>query len=101
MQKSMQFPDIVQEQSGHSECRNCCCGGDEVSLFPYRVHHIHDCVIPMGLGEFDYEVHVDGIPTAFWNWEGVEFSNRMPPLNLGPKAEVTCLHLLGDIWGHQ
>ena len=47
-----------------------------------------------------YNEYTDDIPAILWDGEWVKLSSQTMPLNLSPKAEVTCLSVLTDVAGH-
>jgi hypothetical protein len=58
----MVFPDLLEEEES---CAFGSDGGmrrDEVCVLGYTVNDIHDCVVAMGLRQFDYEVDTDHVP---------------------------------------
>jgi hypothetical protein len=59
-------------------CRN------EVHVFSYTVNDIHNCVIAMGLGQFDYEVNNDCVPWFRRCLRGMELTEGSSVLQLRP-----------------
>jgi hypothetical protein len=62
----MVFPDLFQEEEG---CAFGVDGGmhqDEVCAFGQAVDDTHNCVVPMGFGQLNYEVDADRIPWCLW-----------------------------------
>ena len=65
----MQFPDMCEEQVGHSECSDHSVCRNEVGHLTHGIHNIYDCIVAMSLQEFDNEVHTDNVPTELQNRE--------------------------------
>ena len=65
----MQFPDMHEEQVGHSEGSDCSVRWNEVGHLTHGIYNIHDCIIAMRFWEFNNEVDADGVPTELWNRE--------------------------------
>lgn len=96
----MQFPDVVEEQLCSSFHGNGSVCGDEMSPFREGVHDYHDCVVSCGGWKFYNEVHTNGIPPCFWDWQGVEFSCGEVSLWLRPEAHITGRDILANVFGH-
>jgi hypothetical protein len=58
----MVFPDLPKVQTGGAFSRNGGMRRNEVCAFSYAVDDIHNCIIAMGLGQFNYEVNTDCVP---------------------------------------
>ena len=71
-----------------------------MSLFPHRINYIHDGIMSMQVWKLYNEVYTDDIPAILWDGERVKLSSWTMPLNLSPKAEVTCLSILTNVVGH-
>jgi hypothetical protein len=57
----MVFPDLPKVQMGGAFGHNGGMRRNEVCAFGYAVDDIHNCVIAMGLGQFNYEVNTDHV----------------------------------------
>jgi len=71
----MEFPDIVEEESGCFFCCDCCMHRNEVYSFEDRIHDSYDSVIPEELWEFDHKINAERIPLFVWNKEQLKFAN--------------------------
>jgi hypothetical protein len=67
----MVFPDLPKVQAGGTFGRNGGMHRNEVRAFGYAVDNVHNCVITMGLGKFNYEVNTDRVPWCRWCLRGV------------------------------
>jgi hypothetical protein len=90
----MKFPYILEEELHRSLGCNGCVSGDEVTPFPYRVYRYHDCIVPVSLWEFYYEVDRDCLPPFIWDLEGLELAEGPMSLCFGLKAEVASATIL-------
>jgi hypothetical protein len=59
-------------------------GWDEVSSFTDAVDDVHDSVVPMRVGEFDYEIDTDDVPTLLWCGRRVKLADRSVTLRFRP-----------------
>jgi hypothetical protein len=81
----MVFPDLPKvEMGGAFGCNGGMCR-DEVHVFGYTVDDVHNCVIAMGLGQFDYEVNTNHV---LW------FHRCLQGMELPEEALVLQLHLV-------
>ena len=77
------------------ECRN------EVGTFHHQINHYHDCVMSCRLGEFNDEVHTDGVMSqGTFGLGGDKFSDQEMPLCFGLETEVTSRDVLPYVLGH-
>jgi hypothetical protein len=96
----MVFPDLFKEQtSGAFGIDGGMCR-DEVHMLDYTVNNIHNCVIPMGFRQFDYEVNADHIPWYLRCLQRVELTNRSSMLQFYLVAQTTGLDIDADVAGH-
>jgi len=58
----MEFPDVIEEESGCSFYCDHCVHQNEVRPFGDRIHDSHDSVMSGGLQEFDHEIDAERIP---------------------------------------
>jgi hypothetical protein len=58
----MVFPDLFQEEEGCAFRVNGGMHWDEVRALGKAVDDTHNCVVPMGFGQLDYEVNTDRVP---------------------------------------
>ena len=65
----MEFPDMCEEQVGHSEGSDCSVCQNKVGHLTHGIHNVHDHIVAVRLWEFDNEVNADGVPMELWNRE--------------------------------
>jgi hypothetical protein len=73
---------------------------EHYSAFGYAVDDIHNCIIAMGLRQFDYEVNTDHVPWCRWCLRGVELTEGPSMLQLCPIAQITGFDVDADVTGH-
>ena len=61
-QEAIEFPDIVEKESGCSFCCDCCVYQNEVYFFGNRVYDSHNGIMSGGLQEFDHKIDAEHIP---------------------------------------
>ena len=57
----MEFPDVMEEESGCSFCCDYCMRQNEVHSFGDRIHNSHDGVMSRGFQEFDHKIDTERI----------------------------------------
>src|SRR5882757_10947706 len=85
---------------GSSESGDCGVSRDEMSSFPYGIHHIHDSIMSMCVRKFTNEVHAEDIPTTLQDGERMELSGWAPSLDLRPETDVARPGILTNVSGH-
>src|ERR1700675_4924004 len=96
----MVLPDFVEEKVSSTLCGNVRSRGDEVGPFAEGIHYYHDRVIPMRFRKLDNAVYADCVPSCCPSCRGVELSDRLLTLDLGPAAEVACLGVESNVSRH-
>jgi len=73
--EAVEFPDIMEEESGCSfRCNHCVCQ-NEVHSFGDSIYDCHDGVMSGGLQEFDHKIDTERIPPCIWNGEQLKLTN--------------------------
>jgi hypothetical protein len=73
---------------------------NEVHAFGYAVNDVHNCIIAMGLGQFNYEVDTDRVPWFCRCLRGVELTDGSLVLQLHPVTQVTGFDVDANVPGH-
>jgi len=60
--KAMEFPDIVEKESGCSFYYDYCVHRNEVHPFGDKIYDSHDGVMSRGLWEFNHKVNTEHVP---------------------------------------
>jgi len=98
--EAMEFPDIMEEESGCTFHCDCCVRRNEVYSFGDSIHDHHNGVMSRGLQEFNHKIDTEGIPPYIWNGEQLKLANRRMSPRFRPEAEVTSTHILADVPRH-
>jgi len=99
-QETMEFPDVMEEESGCSFHCDYCVRRNKVHSFGDRVHDSHDGVMSGGLREFNHEIDTEYVPLFIWNGEQMELANKRVSPRFCLEAEVTGTHILANIPRH-
>jgi len=98
--EAMEFPDVMEEESGCSFCCDRCVRRNEVYSFGDSIHDRHDSVMSGGLWEFDHKIDTEGVPPHVWNREWLKLADgRMLP-RFRPEAKIASAHILADVPRH-
>jgi len=57
--EAVEFPDVVEKESGYSFCCDCCVYWNKMYLFGDRIHDSHNSVMSGGLQEFDHKINTE------------------------------------------
>jgi len=98
--EAMEFPDVVEEESGCSFRCDRRVRRNKVYSFGDSIHDHHDSVMTRGLWEFDHKINADGIPPCVRNGEQLKFANRRMWPRFRLEAEITSTHILADVPRH-
>jgi len=99
-QEAMEFPDVMEEESGCSFCCDHCVRQNKVHPFGDRIHDSHDGVMSRGLREFDHKIDTEYIPPCIQYREQLQLTNwRMSP-RFHPEAEIAGTYILPDVPRH-
>jgi len=96
----MEFPDVMEEESGCSFRCDRRVHRNEVYSFGDSIHNRHDSVMSRGLQEFDHKIDTKGIPPCNQNGEWLKLANRRMLPRFRPEAEVASTHILADVPRH-
>jgi hypothetical protein len=96
----MVFQDLFKEEESCTFGIDGDMHRDEVHVLGYMVDNIHNCIVPMGVRQFDYEVHTDHVPWCLRCLRNVELTNRLLTLQFRPVAQTTGLDVDTDVAGH-
>ena len=98
--KAMEFPDVMEEESGCSFRCDHHVYRNEVYSFGDSIYDRHDGVMSRGLREFNHKVNAEGIPPYIWNRERLKLANRRMLPRFCPETEVASTHILADVPRH-
>jgi len=96
----MEFPDVMEEESGCSFRCDRRVRWNEVYSFGDSIHDRHDSVMSGGLQEFDYKIDTEGVPLRVQNGKQLKLANgRMSP-RFRLEAKIASAHILADVPRH-
>ena len=99
-QEAMEFPDVMEEESGCSFCCDHCVRQNKVHPFGDRIHDSHDGVMSRGLWEFNHKIDAEHIPPYVQYRKQLQLTNwRMSP-RFHPEAEIAGTYILPDVPRH-
>jgi len=96
-QEAMEFPDIMEEESGSSFCCDCYVHRNEVYSFGDRIHDSHDGIMSGELWEFGHKIDTECIPLSIWNGEQLKLANWRVLPRFCLEAEITSTYILASI----
>jgi len=95
--EAVEFPDIIEEESGCSFCCNHYVRRNEVHSFGNSIYDSHDGIMSERLQEFDPKIDTEGIPLCIQNREQLKLTNRRMLPRFCPEAEIASTHILADV----
>jgi len=99
-QEAMEFPNVMEEESG---CFFCCdrrVHWNEVYSFGDSIHDRHNGVMSGGLWEFDQKINTEGVPLCIQNREQLKLANRRMSPRFRLEAKIASTHILADVPRH-
>jgi len=99
-QEAVEFPNIMEKESGCSFCCDRRVHRNEVYSFGDHIHNRHNGVMSGGLWEFEHKIDTEGIPPCIWNEEQLKLANRRMSPRFRLEAEVASTHILADVPRH-
>jgi len=99
-QEAMEFPDVMEEESGCSFCCNRRVRRNEVYSFGDSIHNCHDSVMSRGLWEFDHKIDAEGVPPCIQHRERLKLANRRMSPRFRLEAKIASAHILADVSRH-
>ena len=98
--EAVEFPNIMEKESGCSFRCDRCVHWNEVYSFGDHIHNHHNGIMSGGLWEFDHKIDTEGIPPCIQNGEQLKLTNRRMSPRFRPEAEVASTHILADVPRH-
>jgi hypothetical protein len=96
----MVFPDLLEEQES---CAFHVDGGMrqyEMRTLGQTVDDTHNCVVPMGFQQLNYEVNTDCVPWFCWCLQGLELTKGLSVLQLHPVTQIAGFDIDTNVPGH-
>jgi len=98
--EAVEFPDIMEEESGCSFYYDNCVRWNEVYSFGDSIHDSHNGIMFGGLQEFDHKINTEHIPLCVWNEEWLKLTNWRVLPRFCPEAEITVTYILANVPRH-
>ena len=89
----MEFPDVIEEESGCSFHCNRRVRRNEVYSFG-------DSVMSGGLQEFDHKIDAEGVPPHVRHRERLKLANRRMSPRFRLEAKIASAHILANVPRH-
>ena len=99
-QEAIEFPDVVEKESGYTFHCDRCVHQNEVYSFRDGIYNSHDDVMSGGLQEFDHKIDTKHIPSFIWNGEWLKPANRKVSPRFHLEAEIAGTYILADVPRH-
>jgi hypothetical protein len=96
----MVFPDLLEEQESCAFHVDRGMHRYEVRTLGQTVDDAHNCIVPMGFRQFDYEVNTDCVPWFCQCLQGLELTEGSSVLQLRPVTWITGFDVDADVPGH-
>jgi len=98
--EAMEFPDVMEEESGCSFHCDRRVRRNEVYSFGDSIHDHHDSVMSGGLQEFDHKIDAESVPLCVRNGERLKLANGRMSSRFHLEAKITSAHILADVPRH-
>ena len=99
-QEAVEFPDVIEEESGCSFCCDCHVHQNEVHSFGDSIHNHHDSIMSKKLWELNHKINTECIPPCVWNREQLELADSEVLLRFCPETEITGTYILANVPRH-
>jgi len=98
--EAVEFPNIMEEESGYSFHCDCHVHQNEVYTFGDSIHDHHNSVMSGGLWEFDHKIDTEGVPPCVWHREQLKLANRRISPRFRLEAKIVSTHILANVPRH-
>jgi len=98
--ETMEFSDIMEEESGCSFCCDRYVHRNEVYPFGDIIHDSHNSIMSRGLWEFDHEINAEHIPPCVQYGEQLQLANQRMSPRFHLEAEIAGTYILPDVPRH-
>jgi len=92
----MEFPDVMEEESGCSFYCDRRVHRNEVHSFGDSIYDRHDGIMSGGPPEFDHKIDTEGIPLCVRNGERLKLANWRVSPRFSPEAEIAGTYILAN-----
>jgi len=98
--EAVEFPNIMEEESGYSFCCDSRVRRNEVYSFGDSIYDRHNGIMSGGLQEFDHKIDTEGVPPCVQHGERLKLANRRMSPRFRPEAKIASTHILADVPRH-
>ena len=98
--KAVEFPNIMEEESGCAFRCDRRVRRNEVYSFGDSIHDRHNGVMSGGLWKFDHKINTEGVPPCVRNGEQLKLANRRMSPRFRPETKIASTHILADVPRH-
>ena len=98
--EAVEFPDVMEKESGCSFCCDCHVCWNEVYSLGDSIHDHHDGVVFRRLWELNHKINTEYIPPCIWNREQLKLADWKVLPRFCPEAEITGTYILADVPRH-
>jgi len=98
--EAMEFPDVMEEESGCFFRCNRRVRRNEVYSFGDSIHDCHDSVMSGGLREFNHKIDAEGVPLRVRHRERFKLTNRRMSPRFRPEAKIASAYILANVPRH-
>jgi len=98
--EAIEFPDIMEEESGCSFRCDRHVHQNEVYSFGDSIHNCHDSIVSRRLWELNHKINTEHIPPCVQNGEWLELTDWRILPRFCLKTEITGTYILADVPKH-
>jgi len=98
--EAVEFPNIMEEESGCSFCCDHRVRRNEVYSFGDSIYDRHNGIMFGGLQEFDHKIDTEGVPPCVQHGERLKLANRRMSPRFHPEAKIASTHILANVPRH-
>ena len=98
--EAMEFPDIMEEESGCSFHCDCHVRWNEVDSFEDSIHDCHDSVMSRRLQKLYHKINTEHVPLCIRNEEWLELTDWRVLPRFCLETEITGTYILANIPRH-
>ena len=98
--EAVEFPNIMEKESGCSFCCDSHVRRNEVYSFGDSIYDRHNGIMSGGLQEFNHKIDTEGVPPCIQHGERLKLANRRMSPRFRPETKIASTHILADVPRH-
>jgi len=98
--EAVEFPDVIEKESGCSFCCDHCVHWNEVYSFGDSIHDHHDSVVSRRLQELNHKIDTERIPPCVRNGEQLELADWRVSPRFCLETEIAGTYILANVPRH-